>query len=383
MWLFSVGYSVEVRLVHISRDWDVDWMQKKRRLLVVVEGRQNALWDVRVAQYMEHFARSNYEVEIVARTTLSPIDRRGNLFQRAFDRCVFGPTYRKFIHRQEARIVRLAQSADVVYMVGVPSLRLQSSLSSQSSARIVMDVVDALWLPYHQQFGWEQFSKMASAADAVTCKTEAICNFVEKYNSKVFLVPDSPQLAAFDAYREEIRRTSSRVSLGWVGSPDSSPTLNVLHDVLENLAEVHTDLTLTILGGDPKCLTKYEKMESKLVERYDRTRMVRELLSIDIGLYPQPNDEDAIVRGASKARLYMSAGAVAACQHIGENASLIEDRVSGVLAGSESDWFKKLDWLISNRQERLAIGQRGLDLVRRDYSLDACFERLATALESV
>lgn len=388
MWCFGLDWdTVTFKGQRLGHFWKrlrrEHFLRAKRRLLVVVEGPQSALWDVRFGQYASHFAKSDYAVDSIARTTAFPIRRFGSALQRGVDRCIFGPVYRSIVRRQESRILELANSADLVYLLGVPSPALHRQLCDRPALKMIMDVVDSLWLPYHRQFGWEQFSRMASTADAVTCKSEGIADHVRNVNNNTFIVPDSPQLSAFDAHRERVNRDPSIISLGWLGSPDSSPTLNLLHGVLEQLATDHPNLMLTILGGDPARVTKYEKMKCRLIPRYNRDQMVQELLAIDVGLYPQFDDEDAQTRGASKARLYMSAGAVALCQQIGESAAMIQDGVDGVLAATEEDWLEKLKWLINDRQRISEIGQRGLELVRKDYSLDCCFERLMTAFESV
>lgn len=311
------------------------------------------------------------------------LDRFGSPLQRGVDRLCVGPLYRGLVRRQERRILKLAEQADVAYLVGVPSANLHERLCELPALKVVMDVVDALWLPYHQQFGWDQFDAMIARADGVTCKSEGIAAYVRTRNSNAFVIPDSPQLPAFDNQRRAVRPDSDRVTLAWVGSPDATPSLNLLHGVLEQLAERFSRLSLTILGADARRLAQFEKLKYRLVEPYDRERMVRELLAADIGLFPLAEDEDSRVRGASKARLYMSAGIAAACQNLGENAALIDDGVNGVLAASDDEWMEKLGRLIDDATLRRSVADRGLELIRREYSPERCFQRLVDAFDTM
>ena len=76
----------------------------------------------------------------------------------------------------------------------------------------------------------------------------------------------------------------------------------------------------------------------------------------------------------------MSGGAVACCRNLGENRTLIEDGVTGVLAGTQSEWVEKLSLLITDAERRRGIAARGLELVRSEFSVERCFERLLDVL---
>ena len=63
------------------------------------------------------------------------------------------------LYGSDLRIRRLSRSCDLVYAITTPSARLQKSLR-QSGAAVVMDVIDALWLPWFRQFGWDDLEHM-------------------------------------------------------------------------------------------------------------------------------------------------------------------------------------------------------------------------------
>ena len=85
---------------------------------------------------------------------------------------------------------------------------------------------------------------------------------------------------------------------------------------------------------------------------------MREVLGMHIGLFPQFDVEESFNRGSLKAKIYMSGGAVAVCQDLGENRKLIRDGHNGLLAANSQQWLEKLDWLVTHADERQAAGRR-------------------------
>lgn len=374
----------EPNLSHLDRSLpEMHAAGKPLRLLIVCEGFQSAVALMRGFQFRELFARHpDYDATFVCRTSplAGPDDRRW--YRLAIRKVLAGPIYRAFVRRQEDRIVRLARESDLVYAIGVPSLRLHERLCVLERPRVVMDMIDGLWLPYHRQFGWDALEQMLEMSAGVVCENEYTATFARRYNGAVHILPNAPQLDVFDAWRDRIHKDPDRVVLGWVGTRDMVASLYAIWEPLEELFSRHSRLHLRIVGGAAQRLPLFEKVRHSLLPSYDQEQMVREVLAMDIGLFPLFRVEDSLTRGSSKARIYMSGGAVAACQDFGHSRSLIEDRVNGVLAGTHEEWFEKLDWLIRNPEERNRIARRGLETVRENFSTARCFERLTDVLRS-
>jgi glycosyltransferase involved in cell wall biosynthesis len=110
--------------------------------------------------------------------------------------------------------------------------------------------------------------------------------------------------------------------------------------------------------------------------------MVKEVLAMDIGLFPLFNTEEALMRGALKATVYMSGGAVAVCRNLGESRELIEDGVNGVLAEGPEEWFAKLEHLVLDGDRRRAIAAAGLRTIRERFTREQCLESLLAALRT-
>lgn len=352
-----------------------------RRLLIVLEGLQSAVALMRALHYERLFREHpGYTVRYVFRTP--PFLSGGRRWHHRLIRPVFvGPAYRGTVRLRERWIARQAEDCDLVYMVGVPSIRLHRKLAGRNRPPLVMDMIDALWLPYHQQFGWQSLDEMLGTADGVICENRYTAEFACRHNRRVHIVPNAPQLDVFDAWRSRVRRDPDRVVLGWVGSPDTAASLYAIWEPLEELFARRPELHLRVVGGAVHRLPPFEKVRYSLLPSYSQHEMVREVLGMDIGLFPLFRVEDSLTRGSSKARIYMAGEAATVCQNWGHSRELIRDGVNGRLADSPQEWLETLTRLIEYPEERRRIAARGLETIRAEYSTEACFRRLVAALD--
>jgi glycosyltransferase involved in cell wall biosynthesis len=305
------------------------------------------------------------------------IDRHTNGWFRPW---LFDPVTRLVTSLNERRIVRLARSFDLVYVIKVRSLSLYRNLSKVAGLRIVKDFGDALWLPCHQGWGWQGLDEMLRLSCGVICENGYVEEYARHHNPRTYVVEDTPQVEDFDPWRSKVARDPSRIVLGWIGTGANACCLYAIWEVLEKLFIRYPHLHLRIVGAQPGQYPRWEHVRCTNRVLYDQEVMVREALAMDIGLFPHFDVIDAHARGNLKAKIYMAGGVAAVCQNLGENPKLIQDGVNGLLASSLDEWHTKLDWLITHKAERERIAQAGLQTVRTQFSRQASFLRLKTAL---
>ena len=344
-------------------------LKKQYRLLVVLEmGFQWPSGFLRAGIFREHFARAGYSARFVNHNFTGPLLWR------------IKPLFNLYRYLSELRIVYLARSCDAVYLCKVRSIRLVAMLRRHTKARLVLDSVDA-GMP---QFATEELNSVLAAVDAVTTDNELTAGYIRRFNKNCTVVQDSPQLEVFDRMRAEIRKdVSGPVILGWVGSSSGLYNLFLIWETLERLFARHENLHLRLLGvgKDRRLLPPFEKVRYSFLETYDQEEMVREVLKMDIGLYPLPDIKASYYRGIMKACLYMSGEAAAVCSPVGECADFIKDGVNGMLAGTPQEWESKLEALIKDRALRLSLAKGGLETVRAGFTLDRAFSMLRPVLE--
>jgi glycosyltransferase involved in cell wall biosynthesis len=282
--------------------------------------------------------------------------------------------------RQEDKVVDQASNCDIVSIIKSPGIQLYQRLRELNGPRVIMDINDAVWLP---AFKWADLPETVAMVHAVICENEYVAAYAHQFNSRIFVIPDSPQVEIFDLFRDRVRRNSRQVVLGWIGgSQNIGPLLKIL-EPLESLFARYPQLHLRVVGADRSKLPKMKYVRYSCRPAFSQIDMVREVLAFDIGLFPLLHDDDGRARGTLKALVYMSGEAAVVGENFGENPKLIQDGVNGVLASSPHEWHEKLEYLITNAGQRSALAKCGLETVRKRFTAGHTFERLIAAYTSV
>jgi glycosyltransferase involved in cell wall biosynthesis len=358
---------------------------RKIKLLVVLDSIQAASAMVAALQYKHLFDVSErYEVCFVSYADLhSPAARQlipGLAWFEAHRLYTHYRNFRLSLRRQQ--IVRLAANADVVYLVKVPSLELYQSLKSLRRPRILTCFSDGLWLPFFKTW-WRDLDEILKCSDGVVCESEFMTGYASNFCPRVFRMHDSPQLEAFDRLRANPRPENRNTILGWIGNSETASNLFKIFEPLELLFSRRKDIHLRIVGADPRFIPRFEAVDWSSATSYKQAEMVREVLQMDIGLFPLFEIQESLARGILKATVYMAGEATVVAQDYGDLRGLIVDGQNGMLAASSEEWVAKLDFLIDNAQERRRMAGNGLDTVRRQFATDVCFGQLCAAIEGV
>jgi len=96
---------------------------------------------------------------------------------------------------------------------------------------------------------------------------------------------------------------------------------------------------------------------------------VSDLVEIDIGIMPLPNDEWTKGKCGFKALQYMAMEKPTIASAVGVNTVIIEHRVNGLLAKDTDDWEEFLSLLIEDEPLRRQLGKEGRKTVERNYSI--------------
>ena len=74
--------------------------------------------------------------------------------------------------------------------------------------------------------------------------------------------------------------------------------------------------------------------------------MIKETLSMDIGLFPLDDSVSSEVRGILKATIYMCGEVAVICSPVGQLNDFITEGYNGLLANGKNEWGEKLELLI-------------------------------------
>lgn len=257
------------------------------------------------------------------------------------------------------------------YPIGPPIFEF---LWSKLGRPIIYDLDDAIYLVDKKSaFRLVKFLKCSKKVETIirlsreiiVCNQHLKCfaaNF--KNNNNVHIIPTSLNTDKF--VPNPCVDMSKGLVIGWIGSYSTAPYLNELRKVFESLSDKY-DLTLKVVG-------------SNMVFQIDGVRIINkewsllsdleDFQSLDIGVYPLPDNEWVKGKTGFKTIQYMSVGIPCVVSNVGRNKEIIVDGINGFLADTDAEWIRKLSLLIENTQLRKKMGLAGRKTVEEKYSIN-------------
>lgn len=165
--------------------------------------------------------------------------------------------------------------------------------------------------------------------------------------------------------------------LGWIGTHSTYPYLAAIFPVLQQLARRH-DFVLRVIGAGRDVQLEGVNVDNR---RWGLETEVGDLQSLDIGLYPLPEDEWAVGKSGFKAVQYMAVGIPAVCSPVGATRDLITDGVHGFLPATPIEWQNCLESLLTDAELCRSMGNEGRARVQEWYCLEKQAPRLRNVLE--
>jgi glycosyltransferase involved in cell wall biosynthesis len=159
--------------------------------------------------------------------------------------------------------------------------------------------------------------------------------------------------------------SNSNVIVGWTGSHSTLKYLKVIESTLRHI-ENKFDYVRFIFIADR---TPQLNLTRLIFINWSKESEIEDLLKIDIGIMPLPDDEWTKGKCGFKALQYMSLGIPAVASPVGVNAEIIVHGENGFLCQSEEDWLQYLEKLIIDANLRKKMGIEGREKIISNYSV--------------
>jgi glycosyltransferase involved in cell wall biosynthesis len=242
--------------------------------------------------------------------------------------------------------------------------------------KIIYDFDDAIWLTdktreslVERLLRWRsKVRHICRWSYRVSCGNTYLADYARQFNSRVVINPttiDTETLHNPKLYA--VAKDSSRIFIGWTGSHSTLKYLDEVVPVLRQLEKKFENIEfLVIADRDPRLpLSRFTFIPwSKDTEAHD-------LLKIDIGIMPLPDDEWTRGKCGFKALQYMAMEIPCVASPVGINTEIIDHGVNGFLAENPEEWFTFLENLINNAQLRSTMGREGRKKVEAHYSVSS------------
>lgn len=167
--------------------------------------------------------------------------------------------------------------------------------------------------------------------------------------------------------------------LGWIGSPTATYCIRDVAPALTRVAREVPFRLLVVGASGPVEVPGVEVLRRDWALK----REVEDYASLDVGLYPLPDNPWTRGKCAYKAILYGACGVPCVASPVGMNADVVRDGETGFLATTEDEWTDRLLRLLRDAVLRRRLGAAARAHVEERYSLRVLAPRMIAALRSV
>ena len=250
---------------------------------------------------------------------------------------------------------------------------------------LLLDLDDPTWLAYDSPtygrlatlFKWPSKVKWVIRwSQAVVCGNPNIAAYVQSCGARAVVVPT---IVDTHVFRPAGASPHDVPIIGWIGTHSTYPFLERLFPVFERLAR-ELRFRLTIVGSGRG------NIRVPGVEIENRTwRMEREaddFRSLDIGVYPMPDDEWTAGKSGFKAVQYMASGVPFVMSPVGVGAAMGIPGETHLTAVTDDEWLDSLRRLVRDAGLRSRMGTAGRAFAERHYSIDEQADALASLIRT-
>lgn len=187
-----------------------------------------------------------------------------------------------------------------------------------------------------------------------------------------------PTVVDVNRYEYKVKKNTSKLVIGWIGSPSTQGYLNILLPIFERL-KTKFDVRFIAVGANQS------ELPSSVIEAKPWTEETESsnIQQFDIGIMPLTDTEWELGKCGYKLIQYMACGIPVIASLIGVNKKIINNGVNGYLVNNISEWEGILTSLITSDFDRVKMGAAGYKLIHSWYSVQVQAPRLATFFHRV
>ena len=241
--------------------------------------------------------------------------------------------------------------------------------------KIIYDFDDAIWVTDEPNEGllyrllkWRsKIGRICRWSYKVSCGNEFLCSYASQFSSSVLLIPTTLDTDSIHIPSKKRSWPDGSLSIGWTGSHSTLKYLNALEGVLNKLFGEFPSLRIRVIA-DREPQLNVPNLE---FVKWNKETEIEDLLQIDIGIMPLPDDEWSRGKCGFKALQYMALEIPAVVSPVGVNSAIVRNGVDGFLAENDSAWLTSLSKLLKNPDLRQQMGKNGRQRVIESYSVSA------------
>ena len=247
----------------------------------------------------------------------------------------------------------------------------------------IYDCDDAFFLKYrsgrlsllHPLLG-DKADRLMEAAAAVTAGNTWLATHARRFSSSVTVLPSVVDTDQFLPDATSLaERGAKPFTVGWIGSPSTTPYLQLLVEPHEQMVR-EGPVRLLVVGGAAPAIAGVEVIE----QPWSPEQEVPLIRQFDVGVMPLPDTPWARGKCAYKLIQCMACGIPVVASPVGANVDAVPPEC-GLLADLPAEWLDALRVLAADAELRLRLGTSGRRWVEDSYSLRSALPVLTEVIQ--
>lgn len=218
----------------------------------------------------------------------------------------------------------------------------------------------------------QRLQHVLAAAQVVIAGNRYLRDYAAQYARHVIQLPTVIDHTRYPA-KTHVR--AEEVVIGWIGHSVNHPYLLGMSRVLRALAG-RLRLRLLVVSDRDVAIPSVT-VENR---RWSEATEIGDILDMDIGIMPMPDDAWSRGKCGFKAIQYMAAGIPVVCAAVGANVEIVRNGVDGYCANDDAEWLGCLAELSASQELRERLGMAARARIQADYSLAHAAPILAQTL---
>jgi glycosyltransferase involved in cell wall biosynthesis len=247
--------------------------------------------------------------------------------------------------------------------------------------RLVIDIDDAVFHNYdlhrnplvRRVFG-DKLDRLMRAADCVAAGSPYLAQRAADAGAR--RVEQIPSSVDGRLFRPRERAPNDVVTIGWIGSPSTTPYLEPLIELLA--ADLEQGRLKLLVIGASRAITSGRGIEAR---EWRVDREAEWIGEFDIGVMPLPDTPWARGKCAYKLIQYMACGLPVIASPVGMNTEVVSEGSTGFLCSTPTEWSAAIVRLRASEALRRELGARGRAVFEERYESERTGMKLVTVFE--
>jgi len=253
---------------------------------------------------------------------------------------------------------------------------------------IVLDLDDPTWIatisPVYGRLAtllkWpSKTDRLIRWSSAVVCGNETIACYVRAAGTQAVVMPTIVDTNIF-VPRADAAASNEVPVIGWIGTHSTWSFVEPILPVIEELAR-RVEFRFRVIGSGRGCIDA--RGVDVEVRPWQLDREIADFQTIDVGIYPLPEDEWTVGKSGLKLVEYLAAGVACVVSPVGVVREIGVPGVTHLEASTLEEWRSALERLLRNPVERRAMAQAGRRYAVEHYAVDDFAGRIAAVIHGV